>query len=126
VGIAAAVAYLERTGADAVHRHEQALTARALEALSEVEGIRILGPRQVNERAGVIPFVIEGTSAQDLATILDAEGIAVRAGHHCAQLVVDRYGLTATVRASFYLYNTMEEVERLVAGVQMARKMLRE
>lgn len=125
VGIAAAVEYLERADADAVHQHELALTVQALESLSEVEGIRILGPRQVKDRAGVIPFVIEGTSAQDIATILDAEGIAVRAGHHCAQLVVDRYGLTATVRASFYLYNTMEEVERLVAGVKIARKMLK-
>ena len=72
----------------------------------------------------VVPFVIEGTSAQDLATILDTECIAVRAGHHCAQLVVDRFGLTATTRASFYLYNTIQEVARLTEGVETARRIL--
>ena len=124
VGMAAAVEYLEGVGLDAVHAHEAALAAEAVSGLSEVEGMRILGPVRGNERAGVVPFVIDGTSAQDVATILDTEGIAVRAGHHCAQLVVDRYGLTATVRASFYLYNTIEEVARLVAGVRRARNLL--
>ncbi len=124
VGMAAAVEYLEGVGLDAVHAHEAALAAEAVSGLSEVEGMRILGPARIDERAGVVPFVIDGTSAQDVATILDTEGIAVRAGHHCAQLVVDRYGLTATVRASFYLYNTIEEVARLVAGVRRARNLL--
>ena len=124
VGMAAAVKYLEGVGLDAVHAHEAALAAEAVSGLSEVEGMRILGPVRSDERAGVVPFVIDGTSAQDVATILDTEGIAVRAGHHCAQLVVDRYGLTATVRASFYLYNTIEEVTRLVAGVRRARNLL--
>lgn len=125
VGMAAAVEYLEGVGLDAVHDHEAALAAEAVSALSGVEGMRILGPVRGDERAGVLPFVIEGTSAQDVATILDTEGIAVRAGHHCAQLVVDRYGLTATVRASFYLYNTIEEVALLAAGVRRARELLR-
>ena len=125
VGMAAAVEYLEGVGLDAVHDHEAALAAEAVSALSGVDGMRILGPVRGDERAGVLPFVIEGTSAQDVATILDAEGIAVRAGHHCAQLVVDRYGLTATVRASFYLYNTIEEVALLAAGVRRARELLR-
>ena len=124
VGMAAAVEYLEGVGLDAVHAHEAALAAEAVSALSKVEGMRILGPVRGDERAGVVPFVIEGTSAQDVATILDAEGIGVRAGHHCAQLVVDRYGLTATVRASFYLYNTIEEVALLAAGVKRARELL--
>ena len=124
VGMAAAVEYLEGVGLDAVHAHEAALAAEAVSGLAEVEGMRILGPARIDERAGVVPFVIDGTSAQDVATILDTEGIAVRAGHHCAQLVVDRYGLTATVRASFYLYNTIEEVARLVAGVRRARNLL--
>jgi len=123
VGLAAAAEYLEGVGLDAVHQHESALAERAVEALSEVDGLRVLGP-EASQRAGVVPFVIEGVAAQDVATILDAEGIAVRAGHHCAQLVVDRYGVTATVRASFYLYNTLQEVERLAEGVHMARKML--
>ncbi len=124
VGLAAAVDYLEAVGLDAIHEHEMSLTRRALALLSEVEGLRILGPAEVEARAGVLPFVIEGTSAQDVATILDAQGIAVRAGHHCAQLVVDRYGVTATCRASFYLYNSDEEVDRLAAGVRTASEVL--
>ena len=124
VGMAAAATYLEGVGLDAVHRHESALADRAVALLSEVDGLRVLGPSGAGQRAGVVPFVIEGVAAQDVATILDAEGVAVRAGHHCAQLVVDRYGLTATVRASFYLYNTLQEVERLAECVRMARKML--
>ena len=124
VGMAAAVDYLEGVGLDAIHEHEMALTRTAMEGLGGVEGLRILGPDDPACRAGVVPFVIEGTSAQDLATILDTQGIAVRAGHHCAQLVVDRFGLTATTRASFYLYNTIQEVERLVQGVETARRIL--
>ena len=124
VGLAAAAEYLAGVGLDAVHQHESALAERAVETLSEVDGLQVLGPSGAEQRAGVVPFVIEGIAAQDVATILDAEGIAVRAGHHCAQLVVDRYGVTATVRASFYLYNTLQEVERLAEGVHMARKML--
>lgn len=124
VGLAAAVDYLEDVGLDAIHQHEMSLTRRAVSLLSEVDGIRILGPEDLNDRAGVVPFVLKGTSAQDVATILDAQGIAVRAGHHCAQLVVDRFGVSATVRASFYLYNSDEEVKRLAAGLETARRLL--
>ena len=124
VGMAAAVDYLEGVGLAAIHEHEMALTRAAMEGLAGVGGLRILGPVHPSARAGVVPFVIEGTSAQDLATMLDAQGIAVRAGHHCAQLVVDRFGLTATTRASFYLYNTLQEVERLVRGTETARRIL--
>ena len=124
VGLAAAVDYLEGVGLDAIHQHEMALTRRTISLLSEVEGLRVLGPTDLEQRAGVVPFVLDGTSAQDVATILDAQGIGVRAGHHCAQLVVDRFGVSATVRASFYLYNSAEEVERLAAGVRTARRLL--
>lgn len=124
VGMAAAVRYIESVGRNAIHEHEMALTRRAMDLLAGVEGTRIFGPRKPEERAGVVPFVIEGTSAQDVATMLDAQGIAVRAGHHCAQLVVDRFGVSATTRASFYLYNTVEEVERFVDGVHTARAVL--
>ncbi len=124
VGLAAAVDYLEDVGLDSIHQHERSLTRRAVSLLSEVDGIRILGPANLDDRAGVVPFVLEGTSAQDVATILDAQGIAVRAGHHCAQLVVDRFDVSATVRASFYLYNSDEEVKRLAAGVETARRLL--
>ncbi len=126
VGLAAAVDYLDGVGLAAIHEHETALTGCAMALLSDVEGLRILGPADHDERAGVVPFVIEGVSAQDVATILDAQGIAVRAGHHCAQLVVDRYGVPATTRASFYLYNTFEEVGRLAEGVKAARRILLE
>ncbi len=125
VGMGAAADYLDAIGFGALHRHEQALTRSAIEGLKEVDGIRILGPTDPQDRAGVIPFVVRGTDAQDLATMLDAQGIAVRAGHHCAQLVVDRYGVSATVRASFYLYNTNEEVRQLVDGVRRAVRILR-
>lgn len=124
VGMAAAVRYLDGVGRASIHAHEMLLTRRAMDRLEGVEGIRIFGPPNPEERAGVVPFVIEGTSAQDVATMLDAQGIAVRAGHHCAQLVVDRFGVSATTRASFYLYNTVEEVERFVEGVHTARAVL--
>ena len=124
VGMAAAVRYLDGVGRAAIHAHEMFLTRRAMDRLAGVQGIRIFGPPNPEERAGVVPFVIEGTSAQDVATMLDAQGIAVRAGHHCAQLVVDRFGVSATTRASFYLYNTVEEVERFVEGVHTARAVL--
>ena len=126
VGLAAAADYLDSVGLNAIHEHEMALAGRAMTLLSGVEGLRLLGPANPEERAGVVPFVIEGVAAQDVATILDAQGIAVRAGHHCAQLVVDRYGVPATTRASFYLYNTVEEVERLAEGVNAARRVLLE
>lgn len=124
VGLGAAVDYLDNVGLAAIHEHESALTRRAITLLAGVEGLRILGPAETEERAGVVPFVMEGVSAQDVATILDTQGIAVRAGHHCAQLVVDRYGVAATTRASFYLYNTLEEVDRLAEGVKTARRIL--
>ncbi len=124
VGMAAAADYLDRVDRAAIHEHEKSLTRHAIRLLSDVEGLRIFGPDVLEERAGVVPFVIDGTSAQDVATILDAEGIAVRAGHHCAQLVVDRFRVSATTRASFYLYNTVEEVEQLAEGVRTARNVL--
>ncbi len=124
VGMAAAADYLDGVDRGAIHEHEALLTRHAMRLLGDLEGLRIFGPGAVEERAGVVPFVIDGTAAQDVATMLDAQGIAVRAGHHCAQLVVDRFGVSATTRASFYLYNTVEEVERLAEGVRTARNVL--
>lgn len=126
VGMRAAADYLGALDMAAVHAHESHLARRALDQLSAVEGLRILGPDTPEDRVGVIPFVVDGASAQDIATILDAEGIAVRAGHHCAQLALDRFGLPATVRASFYLYNTADEADRLAEGVRLAAAMLRQ
>ena len=124
VGMAAAAEYLAGIGPHALHARMLDLTREAMEQLGDIPELRILGPARVEDRSGVVPFVIDGTSAQDVATVLDSMGIAVRAGHHCAQLVVDRYGLSATTRASFYLYNTVEEVTRLARGVRTARNML--
>ncbi len=124
VGMAAAVDYLDRLGMEAIQEHEALLTRRALELLSDIEGIRIFGPENPENRAGVVSFVIKGASSQDVATILDSEGIAVRSGHHCAQLVVDRFDVSSTTRASFYLYNTLEEVEILAEGLKTAQTML--
>ena len=121
VGLGAAVDYLERVGVAAIAHREQELLAYALNRLSEVPGFRPLGPTEVKDRSGVISFTLGDAHPHDIATILDSEGIAVRAGHHCAQLVMRRYGLSATTRASFYFYNTTEDVDRLVAALRVVR-----
>jgi cysteine desulfurase/selenocysteine lyase len=117
VGMGAAVDWLGGLDRDAVVRHEQALVEYAIERLSELPGIHIFGPTDHARRSGVVSFLLGDAHPHDIATILDSEGIAVRAGHHCAQLVMKRYGVSATARASFYLYNTHDDVDRLVAGL---------
>jgi cysteine desulfurase/selenocysteine lyase len=121
VGLAAAIAYLEEIGLERIAAHEQALLAAATEALRSVPGVRLIGA--ATRRAGVVSFVVEGVHPHDVATVLDHEGVAVRAGHHCAQPVMKRYGVAATVRASFGLYNTRDEVDQLVHGVRRAAEM---
>jgi cysteine desulfurase/selenocysteine lyase len=120
VGLAAALAYLEAAGPTAVARHEHALVEHAAAALGEIPGLRLIG--EPADRASVLSFVMDGIHAHDLGTILDREGVAVRAGHHCAQPLMERYGVPATVRASFALYNTREDVDALVAGLHAARE----
>ncbi len=122
VGLGAAMEYLEALGREAVRAHEVALTARALEGLSTIAGIRLFGPRRAEDRPGVVSFWLPDVHPHDLAQLLDAEGIAVRAGNHCAQPLLARSGVVATTRASFYVYNTLAEVDRLVEGVQRARR----
>ncbi|MEX2532278.1 MAG: cysteine desulfurase [Gemmatimonadota bacterium] len=122
VGMAAALDYLQEIGPDRILAHEQALVARALDRLQGIDGIRLFGPADPTGRTGVVSFTMEGAHPHDIATILDAEGIALRAGHHCAQLVMKRYGVPATARASFYLYNTQDEVDRLVDGLGSVRE----
>jgi len=122
VGMAAAVEFLESIGHDALWAHEQALVRHGLERLGAVPGLRLFGPRNPEERTAVFSFVLEGVHPHDIATILDAEGIAVRAGHHCAQLLMKRLGVPATARASCYLYNTPDELDRLVDALDLARK----
>lgn len=121
VGLGAAVDYLNRIGMEAIHRHEQMLVAYAMERLSEIPGIRIVGPPPA-ERGGVVAFTMDRAHPHDIATILDREGVCIRAGHHCAMPLHERLGLTATARASFYLYNTVEEVDRLIEGLEVVRK----
>lgn len=121
VGFGAAVEYLERIGMDAVAAHEQRLTSYALERLGEIPGLRLLGP-SARHRGGVVAFSLAGVHPHDAAQILDRYGIAVRAGHHCAQPLHEKFGLPATTRASFYLYNLEEEVDRLVEGIYAVKK----
>lgn len=120
VGLEAAIAYLENVGMEAIEAHERGLIAYALERLAEVPGLKVYGPA-ANHRGGVASFVMEGVHPHDVAQILDREGIAVRAGHHCAMPLHQKLGVVATTRASFYLYNTYEEVDRLIEALHKVR-----
>jgi cysteine desulfurase/selenocysteine lyase len=121
VGLRAAVRYLQRVGLDAIHRHEIGLTEYALERLAELDGFELFGPR--TDRVGVLSFRYGDIHAHDLATILDAHGIAIRAGHHCNQPLMHHLGVDATARASVYLYNTYEEIDALVEALLAAHKL---
>jgi cysteine desulfurase/selenocysteine lyase len=117
VGLGAAVDYLSALGMDAIRAHEKELTAYALERLAEMPGLTIFGPADVEVRGGVAAFALNGIHPHDAATILDSEAIAVRAGHHCAMPLHKKLAVPATTRASFYIYNTPEETDRLVEGL---------
>src|SRR6476660_649824 len=120
VGLAAAARYLSSIGMAAVEQHEQELVAAALTGLASVDGVRVFGPMSVEHRGSPLSFVVEGIHAHDVGQVLDDEGVAVRVGHHCAWPLHRRFGIAATARASFAVYNTLDEVDRLVAGVQRA------
>jgi len=121
VGLAAAARYLGAIGMDAVEAHERELVAAALEGLSAIDGVRIVGPTSMENRGSPVAFVVDGVHAHDVGQVLDDDGVAVRVGHHCALPLHRRFGLAATARASFAVYNTADEVERLVAGVRRAQ-----
>ncbi|MDX6251077.1 MAG: cysteine desulfurase / selenocysteine lyase [Kribbellaceae bacterium] len=121
VGLGAALDYLAGIGMDKIAAHEQAVTAYALEGLKTVPGLTILGPTEAVERGGAISFELEGVHPHDVATVLDTRGIAVRAGHHCARPVHERFGVQSSTRASFYLYTTPEEIDALVDGLGFVR-----
>lgn len=121
IGLGAAVDYLQQIGMEWVHAHEREITRYAYERMSEVEGLRILGPDPA-QRGGLIAFTLDGIHPHDVAAILDRAGVAVRAGHHCAQPLHDRLGVHASTRASFYLYNTLEEVDVLVEALHSAQE----
>jgi cysteine desulfurase/selenocysteine lyase len=122
IGLGVAVDYLTQFGMDAVRAHERTLVDYAMERLQDVPGITLYGPRDPEVHGGAISFTLPNIHPHDLATLVDREGIAVRAGHHCTQPLMDRLGVAATTRASFYVYNRPDEVDQLVDGIQKAQK----
>jgi cysteine desulfurase / selenocysteine lyase len=122
IGMASALRWLDGLGMQAVLEHERRVTAYALERLPEVPGLRVFGPPSGPRRIGPVSFELEGVHAHDVSEILDRHGVAVRAGHHCAQPLMDRLGVAATARASFGVYTVEEEIDRLVEGLHDARK----
>jgi cysteine desulfurase / selenocysteine lyase len=122
IGMASALRWLDGIGMEAVREHERGIADYTLERLAEVPGLRVFGPPRGPERLGPVSFELEGVHAHDVSEILDRHGVAVRAGHHCAQPLMDRLGIAATARASFGVYTTPEEIDRLVEGLHDARK----
>jgi cysteine desulfurase/selenocysteine lyase len=123
IALGEAVDFLKSVGMETVHRYEHDLTAYALERLSEIEGLHIYGPHTMESRGGMVSFTMDGIHPHDIASLLDGEGIAVRAGHHCAQPLHRFLGIPATTRASFYLYNIPEEIDRLATGLEKVKKL---
>jgi cysteine desulfurase/selenocysteine lyase len=123
VGMGAAIDYLNGIGLDVIERYEQELAAYALDSLADIPGVQTYGPPP-DRRAGIVSFNVEGVHPHDVAQILDMEGVAIRAGHHCCQPLMAKLGVAATNRASFYLYSVRDEVDRLVEGVAKAKKLL--
>jgi cysteine desulfurase/selenocysteine lyase len=122
VGLGAAVDYLSSLGMDAISQHEHEITEYALERLEEIPGVTLLGPT-ADHKGGVASFKFDGVHPHDVAQILDRDGIAIRAGHHCAQPLHEKFGIPASSRASFYLYNTREEVDLLVDGLYKVKEL---
>jgi cysteine desulfurase/selenocysteine lyase len=124
IGLGAAVDYLSQFGMDNIHAYEQFITGYALESLSEVRGLRVLGP-PVGQRGGVVAFTLDRLHPHDVSQILDEDGIAIRAGHHCAMPLHNKLSIPASARASFYLYTTTDDIDRLVLGLNRVRKVFR-
>lgn len=122
VGLGAAVDYLTGLGMDNVAAHEQEITAYALDGLSTVDGLTIVGPKNTVDRGGAVSFLLEGIHPHDVGQVLDEQGVAVRVGHHCARPVCLRFGIPATTRASFYVYTTTAEVDCLVRGLDVVKR----
>jgi cysteine desulfurase / selenocysteine lyase len=121
VGLGAAVDYLSSVGMDSIALHEQQITAYAMERLEEVPGVWVFGP-SAQHKGGVVSFTFKGVHPHDVAQVLDSEGVAVRAGHHCAMPLHEKFELPATARASFYLYNNQGEVDRLVEALYKVKE----
>ncbi|WP_306496273.1 aminotransferase class V-fold PLP-dependent enzyme [Corynebacterium striatum] len=122
VGLGAAVKFLSEVGMENIHAHEQKLTARALEGLKQIPGLHIVGPTTTEQRGGAISFVVDGIHPHDLGQVLDSHGVSIRTGHHCAWPLHRAGNINSTARASFYLYNTEEEVDKLIEAVKAARE----
>jgi cysteine desulfurase/selenocysteine lyase len=116
--LGAAIDYLEKFGMAAIEDHEQMLTQYALSEMKKIAGLKILGPDSANNRGGVISFTMEGIHPHDVGQALDDRGVAVRTGHHCAWPLMKRFGIVGTTRASFYLYNSREDVDSLVSSIE--------
>ncbi|MHB8630646.1 MAG: aminotransferase class V-fold PLP-dependent enzyme [Candidatus Limnocylindria bacterium] len=125
IGLGAAVDYLQAVGMDRIHEHERALVAYALPKLLAIAGVTVFGPKTAEDRVGVISFDVAGIHPHDVAQIFDSEGICVRAGHHCNQPLMNRLGTPATTRASFYLYNTVAEIDALVGAIETAKRLFK-
>ncbi|MEX2470906.1 MAG: cysteine desulfurase [Gemmatimonadota bacterium] len=122
IGFGAAVDFLSSIGMESIVEHERSLLRYALERFEGLDGVTVYGPKSLDERSAVLSFAMDAAHPHDISTILDAEGVAVRAGHHCAQLVMKHFDVPATARASFYLYNTTDDVDRLVDGIDQVRR----
>ena len=124
VGFSAAIDYLKQVGMENIRTHEIELNTYAMEKLHEIRGLSIIGPKDPAKRTGLVSFVMKNIHAHDLAAILDTKGVAVRSGHHCAMPLHSKLKITASTRASYYLYNTKEDIDALVAGLKEAIKIL--
>ena len=122
IALGAAADFLDEVGFDRIAEHERELLSYALERLDDLGGVRVYGPTDLSERSGVISFTMGDAHPHDISTILDSRGIAIRAGHHCAQLVMQHFGISATARASFYLYNSTDDVDRLIEGLASVKE----
>ena len=122
IALGAAADFLDEVGFDAIAEHERELLSYALERLDDMGGFNVYGPTDLDERSGVISFTMGDAHPHDISTILDSRGIAIRAGHHCAQLVMQHFGISATARASFYLYNSTDDVDRLIEGLASVKE----
>ncbi|EAG9729217.1 cysteine desulfurase [Listeria monocytogenes] len=122
IALGAAIDYLAEVGLANIHAHEQVLASYAIEEMSKIEGITIYGPKDASKRCGLVTFNLEGAHPHDIATILDEDGIAIRAGHHCAQPLMKWLDVSSTARASFYIYNTKEEIDALIDGLKLTKE----
>ncbi|MEK6972308.1 MAG: aminotransferase class V-fold PLP-dependent enzyme, partial [Thermoproteota archaeon] len=125
IGFSAAIDYLNKIGMDNIRNHEIELTKYALDKMSKVKGITIYGPKDIAKRGGVISFNFHDVHPHDVATIIDKDGVAVRSGHHCAQVLMERLDVAATNRASFYVYNTKQEIDALIGSLNKVAELFK-